>query len=322
MMQTLNFNTVDVFTNRPFSGNSLAIVHQADALTDQQMQLMAREFNLPETLFIQSASDASNTAKVRIFTPVDEIPFAGHPTIGCAIYLAEQLYINRAGGNKSDTTDDGADFNIEIRLEEVAGLVPVKVERKQGEINAQLTAPVIPTPAKKGDLSNTTMLDVATAAMAMGISVADIETDKAAPTSHIGGPTFLFISLNHRQALSQACAIEPVCSQLSYAYGATGIYVYYLNERTKEIDARMFAPASGIPEDPATGSATALLASHLRISKQLFEGENQFTIRQGYDMGRPSDLLLDIDFEKGDIKAVKVSGSSTNISDGKIRIPD
>jgi len=308
-MQSLTFNTVDVFTTRPFSGNSLAIVHQADALTDQQMQLMAREFNLSETIFIQSASDANNTAKVRIYTPVDEIPFAGHPTIGCAIYLAEQLHIH------------DADFKTEIRLEEVAGLVPVHVERKQGQISAQLTAPVIPTPVAKAELHTATKLDAATAAMAIGVPVADIETDKAEPMSHSGGPTFLFISLNNHQALSQMCVVEPACSQLTHAHGATGLYVYYLNESTKEIDARMFAPAFGVPEDPATGSATAILASHLQIANQLTEGENQFTIKQGYDMGRPSDLLLDIDLENNAIKTVKVSGSSTNISSGKIRVP-
>jgi len=322
MMQTLAFNTVDVFTTRPFSGNSLALVHNADALTDQQMQLLAREFNLPETLFIQSADDSANTAKVRIFTPTDEIPFAGHPTIGCAIYLAEQLHINSIGGDQGAIADNGADFSTDIRLEEVAGLVPVHVERKQGQIAAQLVAPVIPTPITKADFPDAMALDATNAAKAISVAIGDIDTDKAPPMSHTGGPTFLFISLNNLQALSKACAIEPICTQLSHAYSATGVYIYYLNEDTREIDARMFAPASGIPEDPATGSATAILASQLQMSKQLGEGKNQFNLRQGYDMGRPSDLLLDIDVDNAQIKSVKVSGSSIGISSGHVRIPD
>lgn len=321
-MRTLTFNTVDVFTSRPFCGNSLAIVQQADALTDQQMQLMAREFNLPETIFIQSAIDKTNTAKVRIFTPVDEIPFAGHPTIGCAIFLAEKRYIHGSDSEEKGSNDDGKDFTIEIRLEEAAGLVPVLVERKQGEIGAQLTAPVVPVPATKVALDSELMLNAETASEATGVHTSDIDTDNSQPMSHAGGPTFLFVPLNNRQALSQAQTLEPTCSQLIRAYGATGIYVYYLDESRNAVDARMFAPTAGIPEDPATGSASAILASQLQISDQLSEGDNQFTIRQGYDMGRPSDLLLNIDFVQGLIRSVKVSGSSTNISCGSIRIPD
>jgi len=321
-MQTLAFNTVDVFTTRPFCGNSLAIVHQADALTDQQMQSIAREFNLPETIFIQSAIEKTNTAKVRIFTPVDEIPFAGHPTIGCAIFLAEQLHSHSSTVQKHSEEFDGDDFTIEIRLEEQAGLVPVNVERKQGKISAELTAPIVPTPTAKVDLNSAVVLDTATAALAVGLTVADIDTDKAQPNAHTGGPAFIFVPLNSQRSLSQAQPVEPMCTQLSHTYGATGIYVYYLNESSKEIDARMFAPATGIPEDPATGSATAILASQLQVFGQLCEGNSQFTIRQGYDMGRPSDLLLNIDLVQGQIRTVRVSGSSTNISSGYIRIPE
>ena len=327
-MRTLNFNTVDVFTTRPFCGNSLAIVHRADELNDQQMQMIAREFNLPETIFIQEPGDSANTAKVRIFTPVDEIPFAGHPTIGCAIFLAEQHHAEKSTDARSaeridgndNSTEFGDDFKMEIKLEEVAGLVPVQVERKQGQISAQFTAPVIPTPSKPVDHNSEVTLDAA--AMAIGLPISDIDVENSPPMSHIGGPTFLFVALNNRQALSRAQAAEPLCSQLTQACGATGLYVYYLDEKNNEVDARMFAPAAGIPEDPATGSATALLASHLLESKQLIDGINQFKLRQGYDMGRPSDLALSIELEQGSIKAVKVSGSSTNISAGNIRIPD
>ena len=128
----LPFTTYDVFTNRRFGGNPLAIVEEADGLSTQQMQTIAREFNLSETIFVLQPKDAVNTASVRIFFPTAEIPFAGHPTVGCAIHLAQKKY------------KPGCSFETEIRLEEVAGLVPVKVSRIGDVPRAQFTAPVVP----------------------------------------------------------------------------------------------------------------------------------------------------------------------------------
>ena len=309
-MKKLPFCTVDVFTRKPFTGNPLAIVQEADGLSTQQMQTLAREFNLAETIFVQTPDNSENTAKVRIFFPTDEIPFAGHPTIGCAIYLAEQLQ-----------SDDG-DFDTEIKLEEVAGLVPVEVSRRGGKVSAQFTAPVNPYPTSKIDLASDINLDVKTAATTLGLSETDIDFNDSQPMSHAGGPTFLFIPVNSREALSKARAIEPQCNQLTTAYGGVGLYVYYLHPTKNEVEARMFAPEAGISEDPATGSASALLASQLKADGKLLDGTNSFVLRQGYDMGRPSDLMLEIDFDSGEILAVRVAGSSVAISSGHIRIPD
>ena len=127
----LTFHTCDVFTDRPFAGNPLAIVRGADHLSPGQMQVLAREFNLSETIFVQRPRDPAHTARVRIFFPTAEIPFAGHPTIGCAIHLA--------------TAAAGAgDFEIEVVLEEEAGLVPVRVWRRATETRAEFVAPVVP----------------------------------------------------------------------------------------------------------------------------------------------------------------------------------
>jgi len=303
--QTRVFHTVDVFTSEPFTGNPLAIVTNADGLSDAQMQCLAREFNLPETIFIQQADGASNTAKVRIFTPVNELPFAGHPTIGCAIFLAEQ-------SNEQDS------FAAEIRLEEVAGLVPVQVERSDGNIIAQLTAPVIPRPSEKVISKSAITLDAATAASAIGLQAQDISST---PMAHAGGPTFIFIPIASKSILATAQPVQPLCNQLTEAYGATGLYVYHLDQQQNEIHARMFAPAAGIPEDPATGSAAAILASQLNVDKQLKQGDNQFVLRQGYDMGRPSTMQLNMQLGDSDLESVKVSGSSTAISSGEIRLP-
>ena len=309
-MTTLPFHTVDVFTDKPFTGNSLAIVEQADDLSDRQMQTLAREFNLPETIFIQRPSQPTHTAKVRIFLPLKEIPFAGHPTIGCAIFIAEKIY---------GTTDD---FEAQIVLEEVAGLVPVRVVRMDGAISACLTAPVVPNKANQLEGGPELTLDAESAAKAYGLAVADIVIDNSAPMAHAGGPTFLFIPVNTREALSRAQAVEPLCTKLPQAFGGTGGYLYYLGPTDNEVHARMFAPGGGIPEDPATGSASAILASQLKQANRLEEGTTHFALFQGYDMGRPSQLHLEVDLHNDAITAVRVSGTSVSISSGTICVPE
>ncbi|TAG15225.1 MAG: PhzF family phenazine biosynthesis protein, partial [Rhodobacterales bacterium] len=127
----LSFHTCDVFTDRAFQGNPLAIVLGADGLTTAQMQTIAREFNLSETIFVQAPANPAHTARVRIFFPTAEIPFAGHPTIGCAIHLAEAMA-------------PPGDYAMSLVLEEEAGLVPVQVWRKAGRTRAEFVAPVVP----------------------------------------------------------------------------------------------------------------------------------------------------------------------------------
>jgi len=306
---SLPFHTVDVFTDKAFTGNSLAIVEQADLLSDSQMQTLAREFNLPETIFIQRPDNPVNTAKVRIFLPRKEIPFAGHPTIGCAIFIAQKIY------------NETEDFETEIKLEEVAGLVPVQVRRESGVLSAQLTAPVLPFETEHPSDTDVP-LTIENCANAYGLEDSDIAVSPIGPKAHSGGPTFIFIPLNSREALSKARAIEPLCSDVPGAYGGTGGYLYYLSESGKEIHARMFAPAGGIPEDPATGSASALLASQLNSAGLLKKGTTSFSLKQGYDMGRPSQLTLEIDFDGNKLTAVRVAGTSVAISEGRIAVPE
>ena len=130
-MTDLPFHTLDVFTETPYTGNPLAVVLDAGGLTKRQMQTIAREFNLSETIFVRPPVDPDHTAEVRIFLPETEIPFAGHPTIGCAILLAEQAQVP-------------GDWTTLVTLEEQAGLVSVAVTRKGGRTHAELTAPVVP----------------------------------------------------------------------------------------------------------------------------------------------------------------------------------
>ncbi len=294
----LPFFTVDVFTERRFEGNPLAIVEDSDDLTGEQMQAIAREFNLSETIFVRRPADPAHTAHVRIFFPTDEIPFAGHPTIGCAIHLALKQHPGEA------------DFETLITLEEVAGLVPVRVRREAGAISAQFTAPVIPSAAPGGKP------DAGMAARALGLSVDDIGFGSHEPAAWQGGPTFLHVPVASLDALARARPCEPDWAALMRAAGVHSAYLYTPHEGGYR--ARMFAPDVGTPEDPATGSASAILAAQLLASGELAEGTNAFALRQGYEMGRPSQIGLEIDVADGRLSAVRISGSSVPVSQGLI----
>ena len=303
----LTFHTCDVFTDRAFFGNPLAIVLDADDLTPTQMQIIAREFNLSETIFVQRPANPSNTARVRIFFPTAEIPFAGHPTIGCAIHLA-----SAAAGP--------GDFDTRIVLEEEAGLVPVRVWRRGTDIRAEFTAPVIPHGVSDAP-DPAAALDPARLAAALGLGPGDIGFAMHRPGLWQGGPRFLYAPVASLDALSRARPIQPVWSELMQAAGVDSIYLYTLG-RDCDYCARMFSPTAGIPEDPATGSASAILAAQLLAAGALTEGETGLILRQGVEMGRPSELGLTILLRQRHLAEVRVSGSAVPIASGTIRVPE
>jgi trans-2,3-dihydro-3-hydroxyanthranilate isomerase len=298
----LAFYTLDVFTNRRFGGNPLAVVLGADHLSTEQMQVITREFNLSETVFVMQPTDAANTAKVRIFFPGGEMPFAGHPTLGCAVLLAEMKY------------KPGCSFETTIRLEENAGLVPVKVSRIGDVPYGQFTAPVIPFAV---DMA---LPSAAKIAQAVNLEADDIGFDSHAPNLLQGGPRFFHVPVNSRNALAKAAVREPHWSKLIAPLGTDGIYLYARggdNPKTN-FRARMFAPTGGIPEDPATGSATALLAAQLLLAEHLKDGTHKWKLEQGYEMGRPSDLWLEADVAASKLDAVRVGGQAIRVMEGSL----
>lgn len=285
-MLTLDFTTYDVFTQRPFSGNPLAIVEGADDLSTAQMQTIAREFNLSETIFVQTADDTANTAKVRIFFPTAEIPFAGHPTIGCALHLAKKRGLDH------------------VVLEEVAGLVPVTITNA----TAQFTAPIVPF-----DCNIT--VDPELAASALGLTTTQIGPHTAGV--HEGGPRFLYMPVVNEAALQQARPLQPAWDQLMQACKVDSAYLY-----TPSFNARMFSPTAGIPEDPATGSASAILASQLLQNGALDnDGTTKLQLTQGVSMGRPSEIYFEAVVASGVLSAVRIAGSAVPISQGQITVP-
>lgn len=292
----LDFHTLDVFTTTAFAGNPLAVVLGADGLSPAQMQIIAREFNLSETIFVQAPQDPAHKARVRIFFPTAEIPFAGHPTIGCAILLA--------------STGRQGDFSEDLVLEEEAGLVPVRVTRKGGLTEAEFTAPVIPH-------ATAFPAPAPLICQALGLQTTGFATHR--PGVFQGGPRFLYVPVASLDDLARARPQEPAWSSLMQTCGVDSAYLYTPGQDC-DFRARMFSPTAGIPEDPATGSASAILAAQLLASKAVTPGTSRFTLHQGVEMGRPSVITLTIT-ATDTLQSVRIRGSAVAISSGQITIP-
>lgn len=296
MQATLPFHVYDVFTDRAYAGNPLAIVEEASGLSDVQMLAMARQFNLSETIFVSPPADPAHDASVRIFFPTAEIPFAGHPTLGCAVHLA------LAGRGPED-------FEARVVLEEVAGRVPVDLVRRRGTVTGWLDAPILP--------ERTGAAEVAACAAALGLSESEIGWGAQVPSVWQGGPAFLYVPVATRGILGRARPQEPAWSALMTTAGVDSAYLY-----TPDYAARMFSPAAGIPEDPATGSATAILSGPLLAGGVLGEGETEIALVQGVEMGRPSRLGLRATVTEGRLCRVRVGGSAVPVASGRIRPPE
>ncbi len=302
----LTFHTCDVFTDSAFHGNPLAIVLGADDLTPAQMQTVAREFNLSETIFVQRPANPAHTARVRIFFPTAEIPFAGHPTIGCAIHLASAM--------------GAGDFDRDLVLEEEAGLVPVRVSRRGGRTTAEFVAPVVPHGVTDAPDMGAALHPVRLAA-ALGLAPADIGFGAHRPGLWQGGPRFLYVPVAGLDALARARPMEPGWSGQMQAAGVDSMYLYTAGQDC-DYRARMFSPTAGIPEDPATGSASAILAAQLLAAGAVGDGETRLILHQGVEMGRPSQIGLTVECANDALRRVKISGSAVPISEGRLRLPE
>jgi trans-2,3-dihydro-3-hydroxyanthranilate isomerase len=298
----LTFHTCDVFTDRAYAGNPLAIVMGADDLTSAQMQTLAREFNLSETIFVQRPVDPAHTARVRIFFPTAEIPFAGHPTIGCAIHLAI-------------AAEGPGDFDRDILLEEEAGLVPVRVWRRARVTRAELVAPVVPHAVAGAEVAAKDRM-----ATALGLKTDEIGFDAHRPGVWQGGPRFLYAPVGSLAALARARPMEPAWSEVTEAAGVDSIFLYAKGQDC-DYRTRMFSPTAGIPEDPATGSASAILAAQLLASGALGDGETRLKLHQGVEMGRASQIGMTAKVVAGKLTEVRIAGSAIPVSQGQIVVP-
>lgn len=294
---TLKFTTYDVFTDTRFAGNPLAVVWDADDLSDAQMQTIAGEFNLSETIFVRTPENVQHAASVRIFTPGQELPFAGHPTIGCAIAIAEARH-----------RDAGVD-DLLLVLEEKIGLVRCGVTlSRDGASFAEFAVPKLSEQA--GD-----DLSVATAAQALGLNESDIGFDKHTPSIFSAGVPFAMMPLANTDALARA---KPTTGLISATFNTPGAFLYAraAPDAPHSFHARMFAPEAGIVEDPATGSAAAAFAGALARFEDLPDGRHTTPILQGAEMGRPSLIGLEVTIESGALSSARIAGKAVKVSEG------
>jgi trans-2,3-dihydro-3-hydroxyanthranilate isomerase len=287
------FVTVDVFTDRQFGGNPLAVVLDAQGLSTERMQAIAAEFNLAETTFVLPPKDPAHAAEVRIFTPKAEMPFAGHPNVGTAFVLA------RMGKVTGD----------HLVFEEKAGLVPMDIHRENGVVVAtRLAAP------QQLSLGETVSSEIV--ASAVGLKPADIVGQ---PIIASTGNNFLFAEVRSRDVLKAAlCNNDAFARHLPMAR-TVGVHLYvHAEEHGVDIQSRMFAPLYGVPEDPATGSANITLIGLLAHNAKDKDLVLSRTIGQGFDMGRPSILEASAEKKSGKVVATYIGGRCMPMMSGVI----
>ena len=291
--------TVDVFTDRPFGGNPLAVVLDAEGLTTAQMQSIATEFNYSETTFVLPARELDHTAHVRIFTSKIEVPFAGHPNVGTAVVLARELEAN--GRAPIDR----------FVFEEAAGLVSIRLLRDGGVVvGAEFTAPE--------RLSIRSPVSVDDAAACLTLDSSDIAVAVHPPQVLSVGLPFLVVEVTSREALRRAKPDLSAHERVLPPIGTDAVHAYVRGPG--ELHARNFAPLDATIEDPATGSATAATIALLASLRPERDGEFLWRIEQGVDMGRSSLLLGRTEKRDGIVTAVHVAGHAVPIMRGLLHV--
>jgi trans-2,3-dihydro-3-hydroxyanthranilate isomerase len=303
MMRSCAFVTVDVFTDRRFGGNPLAVFPDASGLSDGEMQSLAAEFNLSETTFVVPPDNPANTARVRIFNRTSEMPFAGHPNVGTGWVLAGL----------------GRDRDGVLRFEEIAGLVEVSVERNGA--GGQLRAVTIAAPQP---LSLGAEMPVELLAGCAGLDASDIVVAAHRPVVASVGNSFVIAEVK-AAALARAAPDIARFRSAVQAFPALGprrlpLYLYAQdgpNAGAIRLRARMFSPLSGTVEDAATGSAaTPLAALLLSLTK---DSERRYDITQGVEMGRPSLLVCSAHRAADGIRA-SVGGGCVPVLKGEVSL--
>jgi trans-2,3-dihydro-3-hydroxyanthranilate isomerase len=272
----------DVFTDRPLAGNQLAVFTDARGLDDEMMQSLARELKLSESTFVFPPEQGGH-AKVRIFTPATELPFAGHPTLGTAFVLAAPMQL------------------LEIRLETGMGIVPVRLEREGDRIvfgRMEQPLPVVEPFADETELLE-----------ALGVERSELPVEL-----YDNGARHVYVALGSKQEVAR---LRPDLNRVAKLEGVVGVNCFAgADGRWKT---RMFAPASGVPEDPATGSAAGPLALHLaRHGRVAFGAEIEIT--QGVEIDRPSTLYARADGSADNVERVEVGGSAVVVARGEFQV--
>lgn len=304
-MRKIRYLQLDVFTSAPFGGNQLAVFLDATNITSEEMQAIAREMNFSESVFVTPAADPQALARLRIFTPHIELPFAGHPVIGTTFALAEAGYIRP--GTLSPIT-------LEV------GVGPLAIELLFAEKRLSFAWMRQPAPAFQAWSG-----DRAALMAALGLSQDDLRADLPIERASAGVP-FVLIPIASEQALDRAQPDAALRAALNDNEPHTGAYLFVTPESggDRPVAARMFAPGMGIAEDAATGSAAGPLGAYLTRHGMapVERGEARLTIAQGVRMGRPSRLEVAITQAGNAISRVRVGGEAVVVAQGEFLLPD
>jgi trans-2,3-dihydro-3-hydroxyanthranilate isomerase len=298
MHMQFRYYIVDVFTRTPFGGNQLAVLPEAAGITSKGMQAVAREFNFAETAFVLPASDKAHTRQVRIFTPKAELPFAGHPTIGTACALVH-------GGHVGPGDDH------DLIFAEGVGPVEVSVRRDSGALSAKLTLHTKPELASSAPPAD---------ALADALLISQNEILEVFFAS-VGVP-ICFVHLRSAAAVDRA-KLDRASSERILSPPWSNIIFLFAGDLggNTELYARMFAPALGVEEDPATGAACATLVGVLAGRQDMINGAFRLSIRQGIAMGRPSEIEAEATKSEGEVRSISVAGPTAFVAEGVIEIP-
>jgi trans-2,3-dihydro-3-hydroxyanthranilate isomerase len=299
----LDFHTLDVFTETRFGGNPLAVVHGADGLSDTAMQTIAREFNLSETVFVLKSERPAHTARIRIFTPGMELPFAGHPTVGTAALLA-QLRAPETNGERD------ALIVLELKI----GTVRIGVRQRAGKAPfAEFDLPKLP---ERGiALPNNERL-----ASALGLSPSEIGFENHKPVVYSAGVPYACIPIATREAVARAAVQMHHWNQVFTGPVPANAFIYCREtvHTMSAFHARMYWPGAGVHEDPATGSAAAAFAGVVHQFDTPPDGLHKKVIEQGFEMGRPSLIVLSLQVEAGKLTGARIGGHAVRVSAGTI----
>jgi len=295
----LNFLLLDVFTTEALKGNQLAVVLKADGLLDDQMQAIAKEFALSETVFLTRPNLERHTGAVRIFTPQRELPFAGHPTIGAAVVLALEQRLSA------------------VRIEEKIGLVTCivdKIDKRTAE--ARFALPQLPEEAGKAP-------DIKLIAEALGIEPSDIGCGPYRPAVFSAGVLFYLVPVRNARVLKNLKLDLSHWSDV-FPLGSNAVYVFTETADDPDADfgARMFSPGMGIGEDSGTGSAAAALIGLLAPHTSFADGQAEFRIRQGLEMGRLCRISVQLRKDGGALTHGGIGGHAIIVGEGALDLPD
>ncbi|MBI4920565.1 MAG: PhzF family phenazine biosynthesis protein [Devosia nanyangense] len=293
----LDYILMDVFTTERLSGNPLAVVMKADGLLDDQMQAIAGEFNLSETVFITRPKTERHSAAVRIFTPTVELPFAGHPTVGAAVALGLELRTTA------------------IRLEEAVGVITCVIEKTDRRTGyARFALPHLPAVAGQPP-------DRLQTALALGLDPDEIGCGLYQPAVFSAGVIYYLVPVRNAAALRQAKPQQRAWTEV-FPLGHSAVYVYTETPDEDGIDfaARMFGPGLSLGEDPATGGAAAALIGEL--APHAPDGQTEYVLRQGVEMGRPSRIMVQIRKHGDTLMHGGIGGHAVIVGQGSLDLED